>query len=141
MYYLIYISTAVNLMDQQELSEILTDSRSNNAEHNITGILLYSEGIFLQALEGTESAVQEVYGNIEKDKRHKNLIILITGEEDNRMFPEWSMAFTTIDPVKLELLEGYINPQKKELFKGDAATSAISILKTFADSNQLTFTN
>ena len=141
MYYLIYISTAVNLMDQQELSEILTDSRSNNAEHNITGILLYSEGIFLQALEGTESAVQEVYSNIEKDKRHKNLIILITGEEDNRMFPEWSMAFTTIDPVKLELLEGYINPQKKELFKGDAATSAISILKTFADSNHLTFTD
>jgi len=140
MYYLIYISTAIELMGQQELSEILNKSRNNNAEHNITGILLYSEGIFLQALEGAESAVNEVYSKIEQDKRHKNLIILITGEADDRMFPEWSMAFTTIDPVKLELLEGYINPQKKELFKGNESTSAISILKTFADSNNLTFT-
>jgi hypothetical protein len=141
MYYLIYISTAIKLMNQQELCEILTVSRKNNIQNDITGILLYSEGIFLQALEGSKSSVNEVYSKIEKDKRHKNLIILITGESDNRMFPNWSMAFIPIEPTKMAEIEGYINPLKKQLFKGKATTSAMSILKTFADSNNLSFTD
>jgi hypothetical protein len=141
MYYLIYISTAIKLMNQQELCEILTVSRKNNVQNDITGILLYSEGIFLQALEGSKSSVNEVYSKIEKDKRHKNLIILITGESDNRMFPNWSMAFIPIEPTKMAEIEGYINPLKKQLFKGKATTSAMSILKTFADSNNLSFTD
>jgi hypothetical protein len=141
MYYLIYISTAIKLMNQQELCEILTVSRKNNVQNDITGILLYSEGIFLQALEGSKSSVNEVYSKIEKDQRHKNLIMLITGESDNRMFPNWSMAFIAIEPTKMAEIEGYINPLKKQLFKGKATTSAMSILKTFADSNNLSFTD
>ena len=139
MYYLIYISTAVNLTSQKELADILVKSRTNNTANNITGILLYSQGTFIQALEGDAEIVTETYNKIEKDNRHKNLITLITGTSNQRVFADWSMAYISVDPDKMNELEGYINPLKKELFKGSDSNPAINIMKTFADNNNLTY--
>jgi hypothetical protein len=139
MYYLIYISTAVKLMSQKELADILTISRKNNMANNITGILLYSQGTFIQALEGDAEIVTETYNKIQKDNRHKNHITLITGTSNQRVFTDFSMAFISIDPDKMNELEGYINPLKKELFKGSDTNPAITVMKTFADNNNLTY--
>jgi hypothetical protein len=141
MFYLIYISTAVELMKQDDLLSILDDSRRNNLRDEITGVLLYSEGIFMQALEGDEELVMALYKKIEKDQMHKNMIMLISGETEQRAFPDWSMAFITLDHSQMDEIKGYINPFNKDLFKGDASTPAISILKTFAESNHLAISN
>ncbi|WP_461453275.1 BLUF domain-containing protein [Mucilaginibacter sp.] len=139
MYYLIYISTAVNLMSQQELADILVKSRANNTANNVTGILLYAQGTFIQALEGDEEIVTKTYNKIEKDDRHKNQITIITGTSKERVFADWSMAFISLDPKKMNELEGYINPLKKELFKGTDTNPAITVMKTFAENNNLTY--
>jgi len=139
MYYLIYISTAVKLMSQDDLADILTKSRANNIAKKVTGILLYSQGTFIQALEGDEEAVMETYHKIEKDGNHKNLVIIITGTSKQRVFADWSMAFISVDPNKMDELEGYINPLKQELFEGNETNPAITIMKTFADNNNLTY--
>jgi len=138
MYYLIYISTAVNLASQKELAEILVKSQANNALNNITGLLLYSQGTFIQALEGDAETVTETYNKIEKDDRHKNMIVLANGISNHRAFAGWSMAFVALDPDKMKDLEGYINPLKKELFKENDTNQAINIMKTFAENNNLT---
>ena len=136
MYYLIYISTSVNLMNTEELTEILTISRKKNFENNITGMLLYAEGTFIQVLEGIEEDVKATYHTITNDKRHKNLIKLVNAPLAKRVFPEWSMGFAVIDSSKMIELQGYMNPE--HIFFEDSATDpAINIMKTFVESNNL----
>jgi len=136
MYYLIYISTAVKLMNTQELTEILTISRKKNLENNITGMLLYAEGTFIQVLEGTEQDVLSIYRTITMDLRHKNLIKLVSAPLAKRAFPEWSMGFAVIDASKMAELQGYIHPD--DIFFEDSVTDpAINIMKTFVETNNL----
>ncbi|WP_083839372.1 BLUF domain-containing protein [Mucilaginibacter paludis] len=52
MKYVIYISTSTSLFADAELEGILTISQKNNAINKLTGMLLYSEGCFVQVLEG-----------------------------------------------------------------------------------------
>jgi hypothetical protein len=137
MYYLIYISTAVKLMNTQELTEILTISRKKNLENNITGMLLYAEGTFIQVLEGTEQDVLSIYRTITMDLRHKNLIKLVSAPLAKRAFPEWSMGFAVIDASKMAELQGYIHPNDI-FFEDSVADPAINIMKTFVETNNLT---
>jgi len=137
MYYLIYISTAVKLMNPEELTEILTSSRKKNLENNITGMLLYAEGTFIQVLEGSEDDVLSTYRTITMDLRHKNLIKLVSAPLAKRAFPEWSMGFAVIAPLKMAELQGYINPDDI-FFEDSASDPAINIMKTFVENNNLT---
>ena len=49
---LIYASSATKAMSQDELKALLAKARTNNQRDNITGMLLYNDGNFLQVLEG-----------------------------------------------------------------------------------------
>ena len=125
-------------MGQDDLAALLAQSRKKNLEMKVTGMLMYSNGTFIQALEGDKKDVDLVYTAIQKDTRHKNLIEIVSGEEENRTFPNWSMAFLTPTPVKMAELEGYINPLHTELFKADKENTMLNVLRTFADNNNLT---
>ena len=48
-------------MSSEELAEILRIARENNAAHDISGMLVYHGGSFLQVLEGPEGAVNSLY--------------------------------------------------------------------------------
>jgi hypothetical protein len=63
---MIYVSTATHALVDQELRQILDSSVRNNSPHHITGMLLYSAGSFMQALEGAEADVDESMARIEK---------------------------------------------------------------------------
>jgi hypothetical protein len=139
MYYLIYISTAVRPMGNEELVKILTKSRDNNLRDRISGLLLYAAGNFIQVLEGSQENVLETYYKISLDDRHKNLIKLVSEPLEKRVFPKWSMGFSALAPEKLKELEGYINPDS-EMFNADNPHTAITILKAFVESNKLTNT-
>ncbi len=136
MYYLIYISTAVRPMGQEDLVEILTKSRDNNLRDKITGLLLYADGNFIQVLEGTRENVLATYYKIILDVRHKNIIKLVSDPLAKRVFSNWSMGFAALSPEKLKELEGYINPESG-IFNANASHQAIAILKAFVESNSL----
>jgi hypothetical protein len=55
---LVYVSVARELMSDEDLKAILEVARRKNAERNITGMLLYRSGYFIQALEGEEADVE-----------------------------------------------------------------------------------
>jgi len=137
MHYLIYISTAVRPMGQEDLVEILTKSRDNNFRNKITGLLLYADGNFIQVLEGSHEDVLSTYYSITMDVRHKNVIKLISDPLNRRVFPKWSMGFVALSPEKLKELEGYINPES-EMFNASTSHPAIAVLKAFIESNRLT---
>jgi hypothetical protein len=70
MNFIVYISAATYLMDENELKEILEVSRKNNQSSGITGLLLYHEGNFIQVLEGEKTAINALYDKITIDNRH-----------------------------------------------------------------------
>ncbi len=99
---LVYISSGVRKMEDSEILEILRSSRTNNARLNITGMLLYKDGNFLQVLEGTEEALSKLVAHIEKDGRHRGVITLLKKPIAERQFPDWSMAFKNLSKLSPE---------------------------------------
>lgn len=98
-----YYSTARTEQSDEQLLEILEESRVKNAVCGITGLLLYGDGVFFQVLEGAEPDVRARYARIEKDRRHQGLLVAVEREVEERSFGSWSMGYTPLDP---ELLKG-----------------------------------
>ena len=94
---LVYQSTAAWFPSTEELLALLERSRANNARLQITGMLLYHEGHFLQLLEGDEAPVRELYQVIAADERHKWVSLVMTGPNGTRDFPDWTMGFRDLD--------------------------------------------
>lgn len=86
---------------------ILAQSRSHNPVCGITGILCYGGGIFLQALEGGRTQVSELYGHIQKDIRHKDVLLLHYEEISERRFGSWTMGQVNIAKLNTSILLKY----------------------------------
>ena len=104
---LMYASRAVPTVDQEALVAILRKSKANNPALGVTGVLCFSEGIFLQALEGGRSAVNQLYNRIASDPRHTNVELLNYAEIGERRFAGWSMGQVNISRLNPALLLKY----------------------------------
>ncbi len=98
---LIYTSKEKDPFDEQGLIDLLAVARKNNEACNVTGMLLYSYGVFIQVLEGPRGKVQKIYDQILEDPRHYTVIILSQSLIDKRQFDSWDMGF--ISPAREEL--------------------------------------
>ena len=107
MYFLVYVSAAVTWFSESELRALLTSARFRNEHAGITGMLLYKDGNFMQALEGPEGAVCALYRRIEGDRRHRGLLVLDSGAQESRQFASWNMAFHDISQGRGEMPSGY----------------------------------
>ena len=104
---LVYVSTSTKLLSAEELLDILKVSRVNNAAKEITGLLLYKGGNFMQALEGPDEAVLELYEKIKTDPRHKNAFLISKEQIHSRQFSNWGMAFTNLDTPDIKNEPGF----------------------------------
>jgi hypothetical protein len=93
MYFHIYVSSAVNPFSRDQLRLLLAASVANNRRLDITGMLLYKDGNFMQVLEGEEASVKHLKGRIQQDARHRSIFTVVEGPQPERHFPEWSMGF------------------------------------------------
>lgn len=107
MYFLIYASSATQAFSREDLLALLAKSRDNNARLGITGMLLYKDGNFIQALEGEEKAVVALYERIAADPRHTQLLPLLRGRQETRQFPEWSMGFRDLNSPEVRQTPGF----------------------------------
>jgi hypothetical protein len=103
---LVYASGASGRLEEQELKAILEVSRLNNAQLGVTGMLLYHDDCFIQALEGDRDVVEALYARIEEDQRHERIVVLYRGEARSRTFPDWTMGFRHASPEEIEQIEG-----------------------------------
>ena len=104
---LMYASRAVPAIDHEELHSLLRQCRINNPKHGITGVLCFADRVFLQVLEGSRSAVNELYRRIAHDARHQNVELLSYGEIDERRFAGWAMGQVQMSSVNPALLLKY----------------------------------
>lgn len=98
-----------------ELGAIFSAARSTNKRLGVTGALLTSGDWFVQALEGEEAVVRELYTRIGKDVRHERVVEIESGEVDGRVFSRWAMARVSADgehdiPLLANTAKGGITP-------------------------------
>ncbi|OIH99761.1 MULTISPECIES: BLUF domain-containing protein [unclassified Curtobacterium] len=103
---LIYSSLATRHLEDDDLAALLAQSRRANAENDITGVLLFRNGYFLQLLEGPDQAVRDKMATIKHDDRHTKVSVLVEELVEERQFPEWTMGFPAEDS-DVEQAPGY----------------------------------
>lgn len=104
---LIYLSRAVAPFTRDELSDLLQLSRTNNVGRGITGLLVYHHGSFMQAIEGDDAAVLQLFDKIKRDPRHTDVAIVSSGPIRHRSFGDWKMGFFNADEPASEELPGF----------------------------------
>ena len=104
---LLYASRAASSVNQDDLVAILRKSKTHNPALGVTGVLYFSEGIFLQALEGGRSAVNALYNRIAADPRHSQAELLCYDEIGERRFAGWSMGQVNLACLNPGLLLKY----------------------------------
>lgn len=95
---LVYVSTTVEPLSDDDLAGILRHARARNTELGITGVLAYRAGRCIQVLEGPDDVVQDRFAVISRDPRHTEVRLLCADPLEERAFPDWSMAFQPLDP-------------------------------------------
>ncbi|MFD0793009.1 BLUF domain-containing protein [Mucilaginibacter litoreus] len=136
MHYIVYISAATKFFADSELKDLLLQSRKSNKLKEITGLLLYSQGVFMQVIEGKQENVMQLFEIIEKDARHNCIIKMLEGETDERVFPDWAMAFKTVSVEEFSKIEAYMDPANIKIPK-DEECSQLLLIRSFFESNNM----
>ena len=105
--HLLYASCAASPLTAPIIDSILAQSRENNPRQGITGLLCFSDDIFIQVLEGGRDEVCELFNAIVRDDRHTNVRILSYEEIPARRFGGWIMGQVNIAKVNPALLLKY----------------------------------
>jgi hypothetical protein len=104
---LLYASRAAAPLTGEIVDGILKQSREHNAALGITGLLCYSDELFMQVLEGGRDEVCELYNAIVRDTRHDHVRILSYEEICERRFGGWTMGHVNVAKVNPALLLKY----------------------------------
>lgn len=137
---LVYISRAVSPMGDGDLLTLLRQSRANNGRDDVTGLLLYRQGRFMQALEGPHETVHALYRRIAMDNRHTAVTTLIKFRTDARAFPGWSMGFTHVDRIPEPDRAGFspfLDQEFDDASWQQAPHQAVRLLKSFREIDRL----
>jgi Sensors of blue-light using FAD len=131
MHQVLYSSAAVTPLSETELTELLTAARLNNSRLGVTGMLLYHEGSFLQALEGDEPVVESLLAKIGKDRRHHRVVALLRRHVDARYFDQWQMGFASMKAVPKHIpgYSDYLRLRGNPLESGNAAARLLAAFR------------
>ena len=135
---LIYLSTATKKIDDEDIEKILEVSRQNNRNRGVTGLLIVKGRTFMQALEGEETVVRNLYEKISKDPRHTGIIKISERMIEKRDFPDWTMGFKKLDrSIKIEgdSLIDFSKTDVSEKFFIENSAKIYQLFKKFAVSD------
>ena len=121
-YQIMYSSQATEPMTVTDLEKILTDARAGNQARNVTGALVYVDGVFFQILEGDKAVVSNLMANIASDTRHQSVKVFYEAQVDVRAFESWSMA--------------YLGPTAQEMSTWAGLPATATVEEVLADVNR-----
>jgi hypothetical protein len=120
---LLYVSRALDPKADEETDSILDSSRQHNIANGITGILCYGGGIYLQAIEGGRKQVNELYGHILRDARHKDVVLLHYQEITERRFGGWTMGKVNLSKLNTSIVLKYSEQPELDPYSVSGAVS------------------
>jgi hypothetical protein len=99
---LTYTSRARLDLSGRDLAEIHETARHLNALDGVTGLLAFDGVRFLQIIEGSEEAIDNLVERLRRDPRHSAFEIRDERTVERRSFPDWSMELVRVSA-------GYLN--------------------------------
>lgn len=133
---LLYASRAVDT-SPAAIQTILETARRHNHEHGVTGILVYGGGIFMQAIEGGRQVISNLYGTIERDARHKDLVLLHYEEILERRFGGWTMGLVDVGRINASVLLKYSERAELDPYSVSGQVSMALLEELMATANIL----
>jgi hypothetical protein len=134
---IVYFSSSVSQFQEEDLTTILQQSRQNNSESGVTGVMLYVRGSIIQVLEGEKEIVESLYQRIEKDHRHYEVVRVFSRPITNRLFADWNMGYETITTSQLEDVKRTVSLDSSNELPDQAKDHIIlKTIKVFYDSNR-----
>ena len=134
---LLYVSGATRPISPADLDDILSASRRNNQARDVTGVLLYADDTFIQVLEGDRATIGEVARVIRRDPRHRNFMVLVERNAEQRAFSQWQMGFKRLDPV--QEVDGSVFKMSRQALqsrmKGDEDELMLDAIMAFANTD------
>ena len=131
---IVYSSVATKPFSGDELLDLLDEARRSNELMDVTGMLLYRHGKFLQVLEGAEATVESLFEKISTDPRHHTCKVLDREIVERREFGDWSMGFENLDEVEAGEIPGatdfLTHPFDSDFFQQES-TRAMTLLNLF----------
>lgn len=122
----LYASRPVEPLPSPLLDQILEQSRINNPRNGITGLLCFTNNVFVQVIEGGRDEVCELFNAIVRDDRHKDVRLLAYEEISERRFGGWSMGQVNLEGVNPALLLKYSErPELNPFIASGGATMAL----------------
>lgn len=101
-------------MNETALDAMIASVSALNRLDHITGLLMYSEGVFVQLIEGPPEAVQHLWARLLRDPRHFGVVQLYHYRElEQRSCQDWAMK-----RVDFETLRSIIHQAKEETAAG-----------------------
>lgn len=134
MHHLIYLSQATIPFNEDQLERLLVQARQFNQEHELTGILLYGNGQFLQVLEGDKATVHSLYARICEDPRHRDVTTYADKAIATRAFSDWRMAYQALPPEQFLEFAAYVSPRELQVERSGLSvsdTQLLQLLRTF----------
>ncbi|MCB4859501.1 BLUF domain-containing protein [Sphingobium sp. PNB] len=119
-----YISTSQLDATQAEkhMEEIVQVSIPRNRSLEVTGALLFTGNRFAQYLEGEPAAIENLKASILRDRRHREVQTIASGEAPHRHFVTWSLAYAGPSHFVSDIIERALNDA---LEKGDEGFEAL----------------
>lgn len=116
---------------ERDLAAILERARARNAAAEVTGALMFTRLMFVQALEGPAAAMEDVFERICRDPRHADLEVIEYAVAGERVFGDWSMRHLVPDAqTEAQVaLAGEGAGEHGGENGGDAATAALRLMR------------
>jgi hypothetical protein len=121
------VSVAPKLTDE-DLNHILASARRRNLAEDITGMLIYHRGEFVQILKGENKSVANVYEKfIGSDLRHTAINKVQENTILHRSFHEWSMGFVGAPEIESLMPSSAMGILMNMLTDGDVPNSVAGL--------------
>ena len=127
MHQIVYTSTATEDFSTPDLRKLLLDARVRNRALGVSGMLVFHDRTFLQALEGEQRAVNEIFASIVSDRRHRD--IDVGPGFDRRVFGDWSMGFADFSGAA-DILKGFVRLNEQLRIRELDGSRAMELLAT-----------
>jgi hypothetical protein len=128
--HVIYVSSAAPDISEHDTVKFLNEARKANRKNDVSGMMLYIGGCFLQLLEGEAAKVDIVCRTIFRDKREMRMVLREPISE--REFPEWTMGFEAVAPLEAARLLGepllFDSVSRVARLESDSAKTLLSII-------------
>jgi len=111
---ILYCSIAKQPMDEHALHALAESVAPINRMDRITGLLMHSDNVFVQLIEGPRQAVQHLWARLLRDPRHFGIVQLYHYRElETRTCNHWDMKL-----VSFRMLQSIVHQAHEEVREG-----------------------